>query len=264
MKNSYHRIRITALLLAILFVGVGAAHAAPLTNADIIKMAQAGLSENIIITAVENAADNKFDASADALVALTQAKVSEPVIAALIKRVATPAAAPAAAPVVTPAAVPAEPARLPPPAASGGGHSVNVRTPAGSFSSSSGAGGGNSVNVRAPFVSVGVGSGGGAGATGSLVVAYDAAFADDAIRNLIHTAAQGRGWDIVSDAPGFVGLNYKGSAASVAYGAGTVVITNQGGHAKSAGWTRSLRAVIQKELKKLADVAAALAPAPEK
>jgi hypothetical protein len=195
MKTALAKILAAALALA--FAATGAI-AAPLTNADIIKMTAAGLDQTLVITAIENAADNKFDAGPDALLALAQANVPKPVIAALIQRATATTAAPST------------PARFPAPAA-------------------------------------------GAGARGNHVVAYDTAFPDDTIRNLIHTAARARGWDITSDTPGIIGLNYKGYAATVGYGAGTIVITDHGGHAKTPGWARGLRAAIQKELKKLAD-----------
>jgi hypothetical protein len=216
-----------AALLALAGAGAVTARAAPLANADIVKMAAAGLDETLIITAIENAADNKFDAGPDALVALAQASVPKPVIAALIKRAATTAAATTTpAPPPPPASVPpppasAAPARLPPPTAA-------------------------------------------AGARGSHVVAYDTALPDATIRNLIRAAARSRGWDIVSDAPGTVGLDYKGYAATVGYGAGSIVITDHGGHAKTPGWARALRAAIQKELEKLADASVPAAGAGKK
>lgn len=62
-----------------------AAQAAALTNADIVKMVQAQLDDEIIITAIDNA-EAKFDTSADALIALGSAKVTKPVIAAMMKK----------------------------------------------------------------------------------------------------------------------------------------------------------------------------------
>jgi hypothetical protein len=75
-----HRILAAALLLAL------AAPAAPMSNADVIKMVQASLDENIIITSVANAAEAGFDTSTDGLIALSQAKVPQTVIAAMIQR----------------------------------------------------------------------------------------------------------------------------------------------------------------------------------
>jgi len=56
-----------------------------LTNADIIKMQSAGLSENIILASV-NGQPAAYDTSADGLLALKKAGVSDAVVAAMISR----------------------------------------------------------------------------------------------------------------------------------------------------------------------------------
>ncbi len=93
-----------AVAVAIAWAVTGALSAAqsgapepPLTNGDITKMIAANISEPIIITAVEIAQRRNFDLSANGLVALKQAGVSDAIIAAMQK--AVPAARPAAPPV---------------------------------------------------------------------------------------------------------------------------------------------------------------------
>lgn len=84
---------LTLVLLALAVFG-GRLVAAELTNADVIKMAKAGLNEEIILTAISNS-EPKFDTSPAGLIALSEAKVSKEVITALIRR-NNPGAAPAA------------------------------------------------------------------------------------------------------------------------------------------------------------------------
>jgi hypothetical protein len=86
----------TVIALAVAMTASVAA-AAVLTNADVIKMSDAKLDESIILTAIENSEPN-FDTSAQGLIDLSAAKVSQGVIAAMIKKAGTPAkeAAPAA------------------------------------------------------------------------------------------------------------------------------------------------------------------------
>jgi hypothetical protein len=55
----------------------------PLRNADIITMAQAGLSDDIILLKIAGA-PTAFDTSVDALVALKKAGVSDRVLAAML------------------------------------------------------------------------------------------------------------------------------------------------------------------------------------
>jgi hypothetical protein len=65
---------------------------APMTNADVIKMAKAGIDEAVIITSIQNA-ENGFDSSADGLIALNQAKLPKPIIQAVIARASATGAA---------------------------------------------------------------------------------------------------------------------------------------------------------------------------
>lgn len=87
---------------------------AAMTNADVIKMANAGLSDDLIMGAIVKAARTKFDLSADGLIALKTAKVSDAVIKTMLNPTAPLPAitAPAVAPAAKPAAVP--PPAIPP------------------------------------------------------------------------------------------------------------------------------------------------------
>ena len=76
---------ILGLLAAILVMAVPARAQQGLTNADIIKMQSAGLSENIILASV-NGQPAAYDTSADGLLALKKAGVSDAVVAAMISR----------------------------------------------------------------------------------------------------------------------------------------------------------------------------------
>jgi hypothetical protein len=73
----------------------------PLNNDAVIKMAKAGLSDDVIITSI-NANPGVYDTSTDGLVALKKAKVSDKVVSAIIVKSANggpPAAAPTLAPI---------------------------------------------------------------------------------------------------------------------------------------------------------------------
>jgi hypothetical protein len=76
---------ILALILAAFFAAVPAQAQQGLTNADIIKMQSAGLSENIILSSV-NSQPAAYDTSTDGLLALKKAGVSDGVVAAMISR----------------------------------------------------------------------------------------------------------------------------------------------------------------------------------
>ncbi len=65
-----------------------------LTNADIIKMTKGGLSEPVILAAIQNAVRRGFDLSPDGLVALKGAGVSDTVIAAMLRPPSAPVATP--------------------------------------------------------------------------------------------------------------------------------------------------------------------------
>jgi hypothetical protein len=97
---------IPALILATLLATTVLAGETPLTNDDVVKMVQAGLSAEIVIAKID-ASKTAFDTSSNALVTLAEAKVPEAVIRSMMaKTPASPAATPAAAP-IPPAAAPA-------------------------------------------------------------------------------------------------------------------------------------------------------------
>jgi hypothetical protein len=73
------------LLAAALITALSASAQQGLTNADIVKMQSAGLSENIILASV-NGQPAAYDTSANGLVALKRAGVSDAVVAAIISR----------------------------------------------------------------------------------------------------------------------------------------------------------------------------------
>jgi hypothetical protein len=70
----------------------------PFTNDDVVKLARARMSEDVIVAAVKSAAVIRFDTSADGLLALKQAGVTDRVLLAIIERQRATPAAPAAAP----------------------------------------------------------------------------------------------------------------------------------------------------------------------
>jgi len=89
MRKSF----LAVLLLA--FCSLLAAQQA-LNNDAIIKLVKAGLSDDLIVTTI-NASPGSYDASANGLIALKQAKVSDKVVAAIVLKAsgAAPASAPA-------------------------------------------------------------------------------------------------------------------------------------------------------------------------
>lgn len=91
------------LILSFLFVAISSLLAAQqaLNNDAVIKLAKAGLSDDVIIATINSSAAG-YDTSADGLIALKTAGVSDKVVAAVVARAAAPAAPPAAS---TPAAV---------------------------------------------------------------------------------------------------------------------------------------------------------------
>ncbi len=68
----------------------------PLNNESVIKLSQAGLNDDLIITTI-NANPGTYDTSADGLIALKKAKVSDKVVAALVVKVSGAQAGPSAA-----------------------------------------------------------------------------------------------------------------------------------------------------------------------
>ena len=73
------------LLVATIVTAVPVKAQQGLTNADIVKMQSAGLSENIILASV-NGQPAAYDTSTDGLLALKKAGVSDAVVAAMISR----------------------------------------------------------------------------------------------------------------------------------------------------------------------------------
>jgi hypothetical protein len=86
-----------------------------MTNEDVIKMSKAGLAEDVIITAIRQAARRNFDLTANGLIELKLGKVPDAIVRAMqaMDPAKTPDSAPAPAPAVTPAPAPpvAAPAR---------------------------------------------------------------------------------------------------------------------------------------------------------
>jgi hypothetical protein len=81
----------------------------PMTNADVIKLAKAGLGESVILIAIREAKETAFDTSSDGLVKLKVAGVSDAVLAAIMSpRGAAPQSAPPPAPAVEVSAFTAE------------------------------------------------------------------------------------------------------------------------------------------------------------
>jgi hypothetical protein len=68
-----------------------------LNNDSIVKMTKAGLSDDLIVTTI-NSSSGTYDTSADGLIALKSAGVSDKVVAAMVAKASAPAAAPAPPP----------------------------------------------------------------------------------------------------------------------------------------------------------------------
>jgi len=81
--------RTTLFRLAFLAISTVLLGQQPLTNDAVIKLAQAGLSDSIIISTVNNSSGN-FDTSAEAIRALRSAGVSDKVITAIHSKLAVP------------------------------------------------------------------------------------------------------------------------------------------------------------------------------
>jgi hypothetical protein len=78
-----------------------------LNNDSVIKLVKAGLSDDLIVTTI-NASPGTYDASADGLIALKKAGVSDRVVAAVVAKAAAPAPA-APSPVTAPGQSASEP-----------------------------------------------------------------------------------------------------------------------------------------------------------
>jgi hypothetical protein len=77
-----------------------------LSSADILRMTQAGLSDDLIVATINSKA-GKYDTSADGIIALKNAGLSDRVVAAIVARAAGPAAlASSDAKTATPATIP--------------------------------------------------------------------------------------------------------------------------------------------------------------
>jgi hypothetical protein len=74
-------LRLSTVLTAALGAG---ATAFALTNADLVKMANAGLSAEIMVTVIKSSPSNTFDTSADGLIALKAAKVPDSVFVTIL------------------------------------------------------------------------------------------------------------------------------------------------------------------------------------
>ena len=95
MVRSRRLVLVTAILLALMSMAGHAQRATTppaakpaMTNADVIKMTKAGLSDAVLINAIQDAVNRAFDRSPDALIALKQAGVSDGVIQAMFGKVA--------------------------------------------------------------------------------------------------------------------------------------------------------------------------------
>lgn len=64
-----------------------------MTNQDVIEMARAGVDEELILGAIDDAKACDFDLGSKALIDLTKAKVTKPVIKALQGKICTPGGA---------------------------------------------------------------------------------------------------------------------------------------------------------------------------
>jgi len=78
-----------------------------LTNADVVKMVRAGLSDVVVTGVIAQASSATFETGADALIALKVARVSDEVIAAMVRRAGTRPTAEAGPHVAAAAAAPA-------------------------------------------------------------------------------------------------------------------------------------------------------------
>jgi curli biogenesis system outer membrane secretion channel CsgG len=98
------RIFTLAITLALLFALLPATVQQAMNNESVIKLLQAGLSEDIIVTTI-NSSPGEYDTSVDGLIALKTAGVGEKALAAIMaKAIGIPTAAPATA--ATPGAAP--------------------------------------------------------------------------------------------------------------------------------------------------------------
>ena len=81
---------------------------APLTNADVVKMVQAGLSESVVVATIQ-ANPGNYDISPDGLIALHKAGTTDAEVNAIVAAASGGGAAAGAAPGATPASAPPGP-----------------------------------------------------------------------------------------------------------------------------------------------------------
>lgn len=112
-------IGVAALLAVAVATPIAQSTAAPMTNADVIRMVAAKLGEQVVIAAIEKAPRRNFDLSVDGLIALKQGGVADAIIIAMQKagpdeppKVAPPERKPQAE---MPASPPPQPPSPPPP-----------------------------------------------------------------------------------------------------------------------------------------------------
>jgi hypothetical protein len=83
-------IRVLVVCLVAWFAGpsrvAAQSNQAPLTNADVVRMISAGMSDGLVVRAIRTSAATRFDTSADALIALRAQKIPETVIAAMLDK----------------------------------------------------------------------------------------------------------------------------------------------------------------------------------
>jgi|GEM_PF-3917758 len=83
--------KIVKWLVSFFVLGLGLS-AFGMSNPDVITMVSAGMSNDVILAAINGSAERKFDTSVDGLVALKNAKVPDVVMAAMISSMAAPTA----------------------------------------------------------------------------------------------------------------------------------------------------------------------------
>jgi hypothetical protein len=93
MRN---RSLISVLVAVWVLAAVGLAQSRRLSNDDIIRMAEAGLTAPVITVAINAASSVTFDTTPDGLIALKKASVPDSVIAVMVRRAASSPAAGAA------------------------------------------------------------------------------------------------------------------------------------------------------------------------
>lgn len=84
------RVGMTALLALTALWGAIAAEGGALTNADVVKMTKAGLSTDLIIAKIDQAASVDFKLETDDIIALKEAGVKQDVIERMLRRVSGP------------------------------------------------------------------------------------------------------------------------------------------------------------------------------